>query len=601
MAVEHVGHRRPRARPRGPGAHRVGRRPDAGPALDPRAPGATSARSTASRVAACLHVTAETANLVRALIAGRRRGGAVRRQPALHPGRDRGGAGRGLRRRGPRPPRRGRRAPTPPTWRRARARRPHVTLDDGADLVIVLHHARPALRERLIGGDRGDDHRPAARARARGRGAARRARSSPSTRRTPSASSTTTTAPASRRSTASCARPTSCSPGRPSSSSATAGPGAAWPSARAAPARRSSSARSIPCARWRRGWRASRSCPRSRRPRAATSSSPSPARARVLRREHFERMKDGAMLANAGHFDVEIDLDAPARGWPSSVRDVLPLVAAVRPRRAAPEPAGLRARRQPRRRPGPSGRGHGHVLRPAGARRRGPRARAARELGAGRAPGARGDRPRGRAPQARRAGRRASTSSRPSRRPTATPGDESARRARRASRSPRWRPGFYPAGTRSEDFLRFYAGVPGDGRGQLELLPPAQRRDLRALGGHRARRLSLRGQDAARDHGLRARRRRRPPSARACARWAIASGRCSCARPTTASATTASCARCSTASTTTCGRPSTCATPRGTASRRCSRAATRCASTSSTRPRPSATCACASRPTTTRR
>jgi adenosylhomocysteinase len=30
---------------------------------------------------------------------------------------------------------------------------------------------------------------------------------------------------------------------------------------------------------------------------------------RVLRREHFERMKDGALLANAGHFDVELDLD----------------------------------------------------------------------------------------------------------------------------------------------------------------------------------------------------------------------------------------------------------------------------------------------------
>jgi adenosylhomocysteinase len=31
---------------------------------------------------------------------------------------------------------------------------------------------------------------------------------------------------------------------------------------------------------------------------------------RVLRREHFELMKDGALLANAGHFDVELDLDA---------------------------------------------------------------------------------------------------------------------------------------------------------------------------------------------------------------------------------------------------------------------------------------------------
>src|SRR4051812_30950583 len=45
----------------------------------------------------------------------------------------------------------------------------------------------------------------------------------------------------------------------------------------------------------------------------------------VLRREHFERMKDGAVLANAGHFDVEIDLGdlgALAR----DVREVRPLV-----------------------------------------------------------------------------------------------------------------------------------------------------------------------------------------------------------------------------------------------------------------------------------
>jgi adenosylhomocysteinase len=45
----------------------------------------------------------------------------------------------------------------------------------------------------------------------------------------------------------------------------------------------------------------------------------------VLRGEHFARMKDGAVLANAGHFDVEIDLvelRAAARG----VREVRPLV-----------------------------------------------------------------------------------------------------------------------------------------------------------------------------------------------------------------------------------------------------------------------------------
>jgi adenosylhomocysteinase len=46
----------------------------------------------------------------------------------------------------------------------------------------------------------------------------------------------------------------------------------------------------------------------------------------VLTREHFERMKDGAVLANAGHFDVEIavaDLRELATG---GVREVRPLV-----------------------------------------------------------------------------------------------------------------------------------------------------------------------------------------------------------------------------------------------------------------------------------
>jgi adenosylhomocysteinase len=45
----------------------------------------------------------------------------------------------------------------------------------------------------------------------------------------------------------------------------------------------------------------------------------------VLRREHFERMGDGAVLANAGHFDVEISL-ADLRAVAESVDEVLPLV-----------------------------------------------------------------------------------------------------------------------------------------------------------------------------------------------------------------------------------------------------------------------------------
>ena len=45
----------------------------------------------------------------------------------------------------------------------------------------------------------------------------------------------------------------------------------------------------------------------------------------VLRGEHFARMKDGAVLANAGHFDVEISLP-DLREAAVDVREVLPLV-----------------------------------------------------------------------------------------------------------------------------------------------------------------------------------------------------------------------------------------------------------------------------------
>jgi adenosylhomocysteinase len=43
----------------------------------------------------------------------------------------------------------------------------------------------------------------------------------------------------------------------------------------------------------------------------------------VLRREHFQVMKDGAVLCNSGHFDVEIDLPA-LRSMAKSVRRVRP-------------------------------------------------------------------------------------------------------------------------------------------------------------------------------------------------------------------------------------------------------------------------------------
>jgi adenosylhomocysteinase len=46
----------------------------------------------------------------------------------------------------------------------------------------------------------------------------------------------------------------------------------------------------------------------------------------VLTREHFERMKDGAVLANAGHFDVEISVPGLRDLAVGGVREVRPLV-----------------------------------------------------------------------------------------------------------------------------------------------------------------------------------------------------------------------------------------------------------------------------------
>jgi adenosylhomocysteinase len=51
---------------------------------------------------------------------------------------------------------------------------------------------------------------------------------------------------------------------------------------------------------------------------------------RVLRREHFERMRDGVLLANAGHFDVELDLEELAALAEGGVRAVRPLVSEYR-------------------------------------------------------------------------------------------------------------------------------------------------------------------------------------------------------------------------------------------------------------------------------
>ena len=87
----------------------------------------------------------------------------------------------------------------------------------------------------------------------------------------------------------------------------------------------------------------------------------------IIRREHFVAMKDGAMVCNSGHFDVELDLpaldkraDADDPGRPPQVDEY----------RLQERQAGLRDRRGPAGEPG-RGRGapaerHGHELRHPG-------------------------------------------------------------------------------------------------------------------------------------------------------------------------------------------------------------------------------------------
>jgi adenosylhomocysteinase len=46
----------------------------------------------------------------------------------------------------------------------------------------------------------------------------------------------------------------------------------------------------------------------------------------VLRREHFEAMRDGAIVANSGHFDVEIDIPALEEAAEEGPKELRPYV-----------------------------------------------------------------------------------------------------------------------------------------------------------------------------------------------------------------------------------------------------------------------------------
>ena len=129
----------------------------------------------------------------------------------------------------------------------------------------------------------------------------------------------------------------------------------------------------------------------------------------VIAREHLEVMKDGAIICNTGHFNVEIDIPA-LRALAVETREARNFVEEFTLRRRPPD---LPARRGPARqhlgRRGPPGDRHGHELREPGARDRvrGAARRVAREQGlSGADRDRRGDRPA----QARDDGRRRSTS-----------------------------------------------------------------------------------------------------------------------------------------------------------------------------------------------
>ena len=120
----------------------------------------------------------------------------------------------------------------------------------------------------------------------------------------------------------------------------------------------------------------------------------------VLRGEHFEVMQDGTIIANTGHFNVEIDIPALEKLVGRQAHRARPRRRVHHGRRPPPLPAGRRPAGQPGGGRGSPGGGHGHELRQPVAQRRvhGQEPREPREEGLR---GAQGHRRRDRAAQAR--------------------------------------------------------------------------------------------------------------------------------------------------------------------------------------------------------
>jgi adenosylhomocysteinase len=274
-------------------------------------------------VAACLHVTAETANLVRALMAG----GAEVALCAANPlsTQDETAAALAESFGAEVHARRGEDADAYAAHVAACARRrPHVTLDDGADLVTLLHHGRARVRERLIGGAEETTT------------GLLRVRQLEAEGRLSCPVIAVNEAHAERIFNDHYGTGQSALDGiLRATNLLIAGQtfvvfGYGWTGRGLTQRARGAGAQVVVCevdpvraleARME-GFEVMPALQAAERGDVFVTVTGSRA---VLRREHFERMKDGAILANAGHFDVEIDLDA-LRELAVEVRDVLPLV-----------------------------------------------------------------------------------------------------------------------------------------------------------------------------------------------------------------------------------------------------------------------------------
>ena len=188
---------------------------------------------------------------------------------------------------------------------------PHITMDDGADMVSVLHKERPEQIAEIIGGTE-ETTTGVIRLRAMAVDGALKYPIVRSTMRTRSTCSTTGSGPDSRRSTRSCGPRTACWPGGRSSCAGTGCAGEALPRVPAGMGAHVIVTEVDPHERARGRDGGLRVMPIREAARVGDIFVTVTGDTSVIRGEHMELMKDGAIMANSGHFDVEIDKTALA-------------------------------------------------------------------------------------------------------------------------------------------------------------------------------------------------------------------------------------------------------------------------------------------------